>query len=63
MVKILKRIFQKILNLEDTPSHFSKTLVTPVYMIGDSWEGEKYIAMVLLSILRKVFNIVILEKI
>ena len=63
MVKILKRIFQKILSIEDTPSHFSKTLVTSVYMIGDSCNGENYIAMALLSILRKVFNRVILEKI
>lgn len=63
MVKILKRIFQKILSIEDTPSHFSKTLVTSVYMIGDSCKGENYIAMALLSILRKVFNRVILEKI
>ena len=45
MVKIMERIFQKILNTEDTPSHFPKFLVTQVFKKGDccnlendSWE-------------------------
>ena len=53
----------KTLSTEDTPSHFSKMLVTPVFKKGDSCKPENYKAIALLSIPKKVFNRVILEKV
>ena len=63
MVTMLEHIFQKILISEDTPLHFSKMLVTPVYKKGDSGNPENYRAIALLSIPGKVLNKILLEKI
>ena len=63
MVKILKRIFQKMLSTEDTPPHFSKMLVTPVFNKSDSWKTENYKAITFLSVPGYVFNKIILKKI
>lgn len=52
----------KILSTEDTPSHFLKMQVTPVFKKGDSYKQENCKAIIFLSILRKVFNRIILEK-
>lgn len=63
MVKILKRIFQKMLSTEDTPPHFSNMLVTPVFNKSDSWKPENYRAITFLSVPGYVFNKIILKKI
>ena len=63
MVKALERVFQKILNTEDTLSHLSKILVTQVFKKGDRCNPEIHRALAFLSSPGKVFNKHILEKI
>ena len=63
MVKMLDHIFQMIITTEDTPSQFSKMLVTPVYKKGDIGKPENYRAIALLSIPGKVLNKILLNKI
>ena len=51
-----------IITTEDTPSQFSKMLVTPVYKKGDIGKQENYRAIALLSIPGKVLNKILLNK-
>ena len=60
---MLKRIFDIIISKENTPTHFSKMLVTPVFKKGDSGKPENYRAIALLSIPGKVLNKILLNKI
>ena len=52
-----------IITTEDTPSQFTKILVTPVCKKGDIGKPEDYRAIGLLSIPGKVLNKILLNKI
>ena len=60
---MLHLIFLKTLNEENTPLHFSKMLVTPIFKKGDKSLPEDYRDISLLSIPGKVFNKILLNKI
>ena len=63
MADILDKIFRKVLTGEDTPSEWSKMLVTPIHKKGDWHDTTNFRAIALLSIPGKVFNSIILQKI
>ena len=60
---MLHLIFLKIVNEENTPLHFSKMLVAPIFKKGDKCLPENYRAISLLSIPGKVLNKIPLKKI
>ena len=60
---MLKIIFDKILNSTDTPTHFAKMIVTPIFKKGDRENPANYRAIALLSIPGKVLNRILLQHI
>ena len=63
VVNMLKIIFDKILNSTDTPTHFAKMIVTPIFKKGDRENPANYRAIALLSIPGKVLNRILLQHI
>ena len=63
MLDMLKIIFDKILSSRDTPNHFAKMLVTPIFKKGDRENPANYRAISLLSIPGKVLNRILLQHI
>ena len=56
IVSTLQLIFSKLLNEENTPTHFSKMLIKPVYKKGDKSLPENYRAIALFPIPEKVLK-------
>ena len=63
IVNTLHLFFSKILKEENTPTHFSKKLITPVYKKGDKSFLRNYRAIAFFSFLGKVLTNIFLSKI
>ena len=63
MVDMLDVIFKKIMTSEDTPVHFAKMLVTPIFKKGDRKIPSNYGPIALLSIPRKIFSRTLLQHV